>query len=268
MPSASAASGWKQPDMATRSYLQRIAEPVRPGEPQLWPVRHARVDEARPAVKHDSSTSPIPAPAAPARPTAVRRSPAAAAHASRAPMLAPPPPPVAPPHSEALAQPGLKPVAAPAAPLPRLSEVLSHAEPVQPDEPPPLATASPWPTTAGTAAPTLAVPAPALPPLTAEPLPPLPSTAAAVGAPLASGQGPAEAPAVTRAGPTLGPRPVASQAIAPAPHIHIGTVEVRSAPAPAQAPQPSPLPAPMHAKRPSSEPMARGYSWRYGLIQG
>jgi hypothetical protein len=52
---------------------------------------------------------------------------------------------------------------------------------------------------------------------------------------------------------------------APAPRIHIGTVEVRStAPPPMRAPQPASGAAP----RPDAAPIARGYAWRFGLVQG
>jgi hypothetical protein len=64
--------------------------------------------------------------------------------------------------------------------------------------------------------------------------------------------------------PSVPTAPPASDSAA-APRIHIGTVEVRStAPPPMRAPQP----AAGTAARPEAAPIARGYAWRFGLVQG
>jgi len=57
--------------MARRSYLERIAEPLPPGEPVLFAVPRPAVDEARPAAAPRAQTAP--APAAPAATPSLRR---------------------------------------------------------------------------------------------------------------------------------------------------------------------------------------------------
>jgi len=52
---------------------------------------------------------------------------------------------------------------------------------------------------------------------------------------------------------------------APAPRVHIGTVEVRSA-APMLPPRATQRAA--AAPRTDAAPIARGYAWRFGLVQG
>ncbi len=187
--------------MARRSYLQRIAEPLRSGDPVMFAVPRPPPGEARAA-----AGMPSPAPQAPATrwQTLARRAPAVTA--------------------------------------------------ASPDE---AATRLFVPEPTARAADGVAAPPS---PLSASPLPGSPVRSATAFAPetVAIAPPPAgEAP----------PPPISmsgNASVAP-PRIHIGTVEVRSAaPAP---PPPAAATAPV-ARRADVATIARGYAWRFGLIQG
>ena len=83
MPSGSAAARHWPPDVAGRTYLQRIAQPLRPGDPVLFAMPQVAPDDARPP-----ATPPVVS-AAPASGPVLRRTPSRVA--SPAPMQAPSP---------------------------------------------------------------------------------------------------------------------------------------------------------------------------------
>ncbi len=83
MPSGSAAARQWPPDVAGRTYLQRIAQPLRPGDPVLFAMPQVAPDDARPP-----ATPPVTS-AAPASGPVLRRTPSRVA--SPAPMQAPSP---------------------------------------------------------------------------------------------------------------------------------------------------------------------------------
>jgi hypothetical protein len=72
------------------------------------------------------------------------------------------------------------------------------------------------------------------------------------------------APAPPGAGSAAAASPAAAGMAVP-PHIYIGTVEVRGA-APPVPPAPQAVPR-VTAPAPAG-PIARGYAWRFGLVQG
>ena len=277
MPSGSAAARHWPPDVAARTYLQRIAQPLRPGDPVLFAMPQVAPDDARPP-----ATPPV-ASVAPASGPVLRRTPSRVA--SPAPMQSPPPrSAVSPAPANATAPPPT--LAAHGSEIAAASPV---AAPVFAGEPP---SSSAHDNPPAMQAPSAAVPAsvsmdgPAAAPLAlrstegvapAAPVPALstqepPSESAAVAAidplpPRASHDAvrlPERAalpalrlPAAAPPGDTAGPQP---------PRIHIGTVEVRAAP-PA-VPVPVPQAAPRAASRPDAAPISRGYAWRFGLVQG
>src|SRR5579864_7397278 len=69
MPSGFAAARHWPPDVAGRTYLQRIAQPLRPGDPLLFAMPQVAPDDARPP-----ATAPV-ASAAPSSGPVLRRTP-------------------------------------------------------------------------------------------------------------------------------------------------------------------------------------------------
>ena len=63
MPSAYAALRLWRPDMARRSYLERVAQPLPPGQPVLFAAPRPVGDAARPAAAPNAQTAPKPKPA-------------------------------------------------------------------------------------------------------------------------------------------------------------------------------------------------------------
>lgn len=266
--------------MARRSYLQRIAEPLLPGQPVLFPLSRAAPDEARPAV----AVSPPTPGVAQDVPKSLRRAPASAARAVQAmPGLAP-----AAPAAAQSGAPTLKPAAEPAAvaeagpPAPILrADPLTAAGPetrAALEESAPTGegdtgaqrlfdTAAPS-TSIVTALASPSVPAPravAVATSSAAAVPDAAPTAVRSVLPAAAADAP-ERPPPTVAMP---PADAAAERTRTAPSIHIGTIEVRTAaPAlPAPAAPPAAIPSVPRAAPADAAP-ARGYGWRFGLIQG
>jgi len=274
MPSGSAAARRWRPDVAGRTYLQRIAQPLRPGDPVLFAMPQVAPDDARPP-----ATPPV-ASAAPASGSVLRRTPSRVA--SPAPMQA------ASPRSAASPAP-----ADTTAPPPAMS---AHGPDIA------IAPPAPAPFVAGeqaliTGAALSAIQAPlgAAPPSvdlpaasplevrtteTVAPIAPTPTVstrepisasvaAAAIDAPAARATYD-DVPMPDRVAlPPLrlpGAPPPADGCGPPPPRIHIGTVEVRAAPPP--APVPVPQAASRAASRSDVAPISRGYAWRFGLVQG
>ena len=211
MPSASAALRPARPDaVARRSYLQRIAEPLRPGDPVLFAVPRPPPGEARAAVE----MPPTPRPAA-------------ALHA-----------PAHSPRAEARLAPATSPNAA-HKPAPAEAAAESTLAPTE------NAAASGELPPASSSARTSLQPAPA-------PREPAPDMIARARLVTIEPEAPGE--------PLLS---TSSSGSAPAPRIHIGTVEVRSAAPPAPA-----RPAARVLPRTDAAPISRGYAWRFGLVQG
>jgi hypothetical protein len=280
MPSGSAAARYWPPDVAGRTYLQRIAQPLRPGDPVLFAMPQVAPDDARPP-----ATPPV-TPAAPASGPVLRRTPSRAASPAlkqtpspRSPMSPAPadaaaPPPVLSAHAPEIA------VASPApAPVVAGAQALSTR---RPDDPPaaqaPLA-AAPEPAPApvsmdGPAAAPLelqsteAVALTATVPTVSPPGRPAVPVTAAIDHPPAAREIHDAEPLPDRVPlPALrlpGAAPPADAGGPPPPRIHIGTVEVRAAPPPVPVPQAAPRAAP----RAEAAPISRGYAWRFGLVQG
>jgi len=288
MRSASAARRLKRPDMARRSYLQRIAEPLRARDPVLFAVRGAGPDEARPAVAPAVSAAGAPASAAAGHGAPPRAAP------SSAPLAATPlaarastprgksrpgaePAPTGPTNPTAEPSPGPlgSPLAVTAAGVPHAQPPSIAATP-ETDILQATSRADPFGET-GRETPDLAPITPASAQFERRP----PTSRRLASSPPAAAQasGSTRVPeADTREDIALEPTIVrlppaaastrASGSKAAAPRIHIGTVEVRSAaPAPAPAPVLPPTAAPA-APRADAGPIARAYAWRFGLVQG
>jgi hypothetical protein len=272
--------------MARRSYLQRIAEPLRARDPVLFAVRGAGPDEARPAVASAVSDA-----GAPANALAGRGAPARASSAS-APSVAPPlataaplprnatrtgaaPAPIGPanPIVEPTPGPPRSPMAAAAADLPHTGPPIIAATP-ETDIRQSSSHADSF-GEAGHGMPEFAPITPAAAQADRRP----PALRRLASSPPAAAQAPGSArppeaeqredialePMIVR----LPPAAASTRAAGPgttAPRIHIGTVEVRSA-APPSAPVPPPAAAPA-APRADAGPITRAYAWRFGLVQG
>ncbi len=277
-------------EMARRRYLQRIAAPIAPGEPVLFPVPTPAAEDARPAVPaRKPPASPAAAPSA-GPPGVVRRKQAARGEISAAAQKSLPAANTIAPRNEPDPAP-------PAAPPPAAAPGQSHQAPAGNAEPPEDWAAWPAPAAAApaAAAPAAAASAVEFPSATASRATsgPIfngdsfiaPSGAADLGAAdsgaavMAPGHAapdaawPAEripAPMTRRFAP-----PLPSEDAAPAgpqaepPRIHIGTIEIRTTtpPAPA-APPPTQVAPPPAAPRATTASPPRGYAWRFGLIQG
>ena len=253
--------------MARRSYLQRIAEPLRANDPVLFALPHPAPDEARPA-----AMNPILASGAVSTTPMLRRAPARAI-SSPAPVAAsgssvpPAPAAVAPADAVANAMPDA--AGTPAFQASSAERHAAAAEPGMRSAPP----RSPEPVQAPDESPK---PAPAghrvagfvrqPPPATFQAAPPSAAFEVAAASP---GIAPSGTPDALQAEPArrqppspAAPMPNTGSA---APRIHIGTVEVRSA-----APPPAPVPPPTAARStpPAAAPISRGYAWRFGLVQG
>lgn len=268
MPSASAAFNPKRPDMARRTYLQRVAEPLRAGDPVLFAVPHAPPDEARPAA------NPIITPASPRA--------AALSVSRRAEASLPITQPQAP---SAQGQPRLD--AAPPAVSPEIaaSGVQAPSERRSEDgqDPPlPVRLQPPAPTdrTRVDIVDAMRLPGEPLPSVATPDFISTPdsgaveaaarSQAAASPAPRMRSPEPAAQPQARLDDPVHpaqpGPATTAARDPAPAPRLHIGTIEVR-----ASAPQAPPMPQPAVRAAPSRQdaaPLSRAYGWRFGLVQG
>ena len=275
--------------MSRQSYLQRIAEPLRAGDPVLFAVPRPLPTDAR---------APIEAPATrldaaePGRATTLRRR-AASNAATRAapdtsavgigaqttaPAIAdttastPAPTVIAPPPSHGIAAtdddaarraPALRPAltetqlrpATPAPNEPAIARTLTSTAGAPPDRAStPRHSASTWtaaPSASDSAAPDLAPPDMTVADIVAPAA--RPEAAAIAAQPPPAAISPPTPMATPATGATLAPR------------IHIGTVEVRAAPPPAAASSPRAAPA---APRGAAAPIARGYAWRFGLPQG
>lgn len=265
------ASEQRPPDMARGSYLNRIAEPLRVGDPVLFSVPQASLEEARPR-------------AASGRPEALRR--AAVAPEPIAPGIAPPD-----------AIPGAL------VPLSQVPVPSAEVAPPQTAGASDAAYAVAFPAQASAAAlPVHAEPAPAgsaFSSAVAEPVGSLPPAAQVDQVPSTTPGSPAvpepgaravrefvEAPpgamaAVRAAAPTdsasavsLQPSPQAAAEPRPAagaatpPRLHIGTIEVRSTAPQPQPPVPVPEAPPVAPPSTVRTPLARGYGWPFGLAQG
>ncbi len=260
--------------MTGRSYLQRIAEPLLPGEPVLFAVPTATPDEARPA-----AVPQPPLAAAQGSQPVLRRTPARSTPApAQSTASAAPPLPITPAASSTDAS-------SPGTSVPSASTMSMDGTPV------PIAAGQPAPLLSPPQAqgPEAAVPV-ALDGVGSPPT----VRAAAIGAPEAAkssvGFDPLpslaqEAPvlpaahAIPSAAPFAEPARAAAHREAAAlpatsevrptptpPRIHIGTVEVHAAaPPPAAVPPPA---SPRAAPRVEAAPISRGYAWRFGLVQG
>jgi ribonuclease E len=256
--------------MARRSYLQRIAEPLRAGDPALFALPHPSPGERRPAAELPTSrpAAPPPAPAlhrgaavaadvdAVVAPTADRAAPSPDAIVSAHPIA-----PAAPRAGSAPAWPAARPLEAVGK---REALRAARAQPRAPEPSPALApaaalaTASPERALEGRTAATAASPGSVAVP--ARPAATMPASAE-TSAPrtISVARDPEVFPGIRPPAPTAMP-----QSDPPPPRIHIGIVEVRSAaPPPARAPQPAAA-----APRADAAPIARGYAWRFGLLQG
>lgn len=231
--------------MAGRSYLARIAQPVRPGDPLVWSIPRPLAEETRPpaprgAVASAEGGGPVRRATALARAGKESGSPPAAIRFSSLP-----------PEGKAPVEPGSPAAEGPSperpermAPIPR-SALAS--------EPPPSAFSAPdgpkrssIPDLTRAAAAPVARDAPSQPSIVSPP----------------------KAPAFAEEG-VQAHRPRARAAPPPgepaAPRLHIGTIEIR---APAPAPPPIVRPAPASPARSPAAPIPRAAPWRYGLVQG
>jgi hypothetical protein len=266
--------------MARRSYLSRIAEPLRVGDPVLFAVPQAAPEEARPHILAGQPKALRRAVVGPERVPAEAGTPPRVAAMLQAPMEAPMQVrgapegaslPIAPPSAR-------EPVAAA---VPR-RQMDPSAPRVQPEAAP---TALPFVPGAMRDMPSL----PRHADVTAEPADAAGPDRSLPSAPLQAGttesfRGPlrlepaASSPQAAVAAPPQHPSepaavaaqrsPVASTASAAPPRLHIGTIEVRSTTPqpPPSAPSPaSGLATPGSAVR---APLARGYGWPFGLAQG
>jgi hypothetical protein len=255
--------------MSRRSYLQRIAEPLRPGDPVLFAVPQPSPAEARPTAEMPTSH-----PAATLRraTTDVASTTAAKAPGTGVAPAAPPAAGAAPPRGVIARDQRLAtaPFAASSAPSPPLAA--KRATPLSAYDAPAPRTAMeehPDPTAGEAAVESSFAPSPIPPGRVSAPhamaLDPVRSEPPISVAPVPRAIPNASAPEPLHRPPYA---PLASSAdrAAPAPRVHIGTVEVRSsAPTPAPAPAPPAAPAAPHR---AATPIARGYAWRFGLIQG
>lgn len=274
MPSGSAAARHWPPDVAGRTYLQRIAQPLRPGDPVLFAMPQVAPDDARPpATAPVVSAVPVPGPV-------LRRTPSRVA--SPAPMQAPSPrsavspvPAAATIPPPALSAPGREIAAASPVPAPVVAgELPLITGAASPPTQAPLA-ATPAQIDVPTASPlevgmteAVAPTAPTQTAQTSEP-PSAPVAAATIDALPARATHDAVPLPDRVALPALrlpGAAPPVDTGAPPPPRIHIGTVEVRAAPPP--PPVPVPQAAPRAASRPDGAPISRGYAWRFGLVQG
>jgi hypothetical protein len=262
MRSASDASGYWPPDMARRSYLRRIAEPLTPGLPALFSVPRAAPDERRPPAASASASTPTLRRATASGPatSSPGRVPRASFGGGRRAVPNTPPSP-----SSAIAPDLTRPSTDPA-----LEAVKTRSAA------PPLALGRDL----GAAPTALLADTVSIRPAAAE------HTAPTHSALL----GPAETPSAPAAGdavPDADEVPADSGAVAlplrppaappaglePAsPRIHIGTVEVRTTPqalppTAVQPPSPAVPPAASPASGNATAPLSRAYGWRYGLIQ-
>jgi hypothetical protein len=277
MRSASAARRHKRPDMARRSYLQRIAEPLRARDPVLFAVRGAGPDEARPAVAPAVPDTATPANAATARGTPPRTSalaPVTTAPAPRrtvqvdeAPATMETVSGIAETLPSAMSSPGKRTIGD--APQPPTIAAMPETE---------ILRSSPRADSFGEiqrGTPDLAPITPAA--VNIDNRPPSARRVTSTQPAVAQTSGTAKTPpADEREDVTFEPivvRPPSTTAStrtagreAAAPRIHIGTVEVRSA-APPPTPVPPPAAAPA-APRADAGPIARAYAWRFGLVQG
>jgi hypothetical protein len=200
--------------MARQSYLQRIAEPLRPRDPVLFAMPRPPQSEARAAAE-----VPVAKPAAPAS-------------SRRASSRVVPNPAPAPPNAARTPAP----------------------EPVE------AATETPAPTERTAAG--VFIPPASMSARTALDPAPAPREIGSMRDMIAAAMGVTIGPEPP-GGPPPSPLSMPSAGSAPAPRIHIGTVEVRSA-----APPPAPTPPTAAAPRMDATPISRGYAWRFGLIQG
>jgi hypothetical protein len=286
MPSASAASRRKRPEMARRSYLQRIAEPLRAGEPVLFAVPGAGPEDARPATASAVVESGVAS-----NPSTLRRaadratSPSAVAKPERATQIVQTPRAVA--SSTAVdvnpAQVSMPSTAGPIAP----AQSREFHTPVAPLETEAFAPLSPQARSA-VAATTRTVVTERVaadfidsePLSSAEVVPPAVADASIDSPSAGEAQtrrdtdpslrqvSPAEIDfePISRQPPPLAVSKPRLRADTASPRIHIGTVEVRSA-----APPPTPAQASTAAhaaSRTDATPISRAYAWRFGLVQG
>ena len=277
MPSVSGALKPAQPDtMARRSYLQRIAEPLRAGDPVLFAVPHAGADETRPAAQPSASIAAAPPGRATLRRRATGRDPQHAPVADRATRSAPLPEAAAPADAILSAAPDAATSQPPPAPreLPTQPRPAAEARttPSAPDHP--AATEQQRePAPAARAIATAASPPPswsvAPTPLTEPPPAGIAAARTSETETSAAAAHPTAAAIVPE--PIVAPQPtpasMPSAVASAAPRIHIGTVEVRAS-APAPAPAPPAATTPRGAPRGDATPISRGYAWRFGLIQG
>ena len=267
-----AARRWR-PDVAGRTYLQRIAQPLRPGDPVLFAMPQVAPDDARPPAM------PPVASAAPASGPVLRRTPSRIASpppmqaplprsaVSPAPAEATTPPPMMSAHGPeiAAASPAPGPVVAgessliTGAPLPAIqarfgaappSVDLPRASPLEVRTTEAVAPIAPTPTVATRESTSASVAAKAIDPPAAR------AALDVVPTPDRVARPPLRLPGATPPADAGGPPP----------RIHIGTVEVRAAPPP--VPVPVPQAAPRAESRPDAAPISRGYAWRFGLVQG
>jgi hypothetical protein len=271
--------------------LQRIAEPLRAGDPVLFAVPRPLPAEARAPVEAPATS---PDAAEPTRAATLRRRPASNAATRTAPNVsaaevsttatANPPAPadtaavapaaIAPPPSRSVVATddegiaGRPPAVPPAEPRLRFAARAPNER----------ATARPPASTAGSPADRAAAPhrltsmwtaTPSAPDVMSSDFPASETTAPDIIAPAArpvSAGIAAEPPPASISPPTPMATPVIGAA--PAPRIHIGTVEVRTAPSPAAPVAASPARGAAAAPRGGTAPIARGYAWRFGLVQG
>jgi hypothetical protein len=250
--------------MARRTYLQRMAEPLRAGDPVLFAVPRAPADEARPALT-------------PATTPALSRGAAPVPRRGRvSEPIAQPPASIA---LRAAAEPGYIPrIPVPEVTAPQVQpQSRPRNEPRQqealPDRVPPATSAEP--PQVNPAAPTRRFSEPTVP-VTRREAASAPSNRAVettvLDAPTArprpsqhAAQPPAKVQDPVRP-EQRGPAAAAVHESAPAPRLHIGTIEVRAA-----APPPSPMPQQATRGAPprhDSVPLSRAYAWRFGLVQG
>lgn len=266
--------------MARRSYLARIAQPVRPGEPLVWSIPHPPAEEARPPAMM-STPFPAPATAQPPAPTPARPPIAPTTTRRTDTALGPPRPPMNP-AATARDAPGERVPSETAGEIARPPARLFEVEATNASAPPVEATAAPHHTAPGageapsTGSPDTAAalrmkarPQPSQDRLESTLEPPLRPPASSPPQLVAASIAAAERPLLADA--PLPPAPPARLSATrredgAAPRLHIGTIEIR-------APEPAPPPEPVvrsAANRPAPSPatIGRAYPWRYGLVQG
>ena len=240
MPSASGAPSCRPPDVPSRSYLQRIAEPVAGGTPVLFAAPRPPPEDSRPpafapaqALRGALATPPQARASDATSAPAASNSEASATAVARSPSASPD-----------FTEPAVESAAAFASP-PASSPAVSAADSAR-------ASASGKPGLAG------------------------PVDLGSVAAPAVPSGFEADASARSDLGLTLLPRPPGiddpPRSEGSGGRIHIGAVEIRTTPPPAAAP---PIPtasvdrssAPSHVLGGPSTPVSRGYGWRYGLLQ-